>query len=514
MDPSFFMDHPTERKIHDRPKPRFGGLAFGPIIIILGWFLLNGAGHLTWYFLGAIAIFILGAVDDYWTISWHVKLPVQLFVGFLVVIQFLNHIESISFFSLVLPENQWILIGLYVFWFIGILNAMNLIDGMDGLAGGFVFLSSFACIILGWYYEARQFMYINAIIMGAMIAFLHFNQKPSKFFMGDSGSLLLGFHIATLPLQMVSSLNGIQTIDMTPFILLTSYLIIDTTRVFYIRIYNKRHPLEPDQSHLHHIMLKNSGSYNGTLLSIFFFLGISGITALIYTMKNLNIIYMYVYFAIILLVVLVPKIMDSIVFLLTRIIQSIKTNEIEYDPMRLILRVRYLPFITILYFAGILLVSPGLNQMNTVSALLVLSSVIILAFIFSGTNIHYRSEVLIIGIGIIQSVFVFNLYSSDTSFSNGILIQTGNILRYGSLLFISVVTFMNYILHGKRIPGEFWSATDLLIIIILAGRASIKSIGFGIPVFMSFELGIIYLSNKLYVPRILLGSLLAPQNTR
>ena len=88
MDPTFFMDPPTDRKIHSKPIPRFGGIAFSFVIMIFGWIFLNKTGIYSGYFIGGFSLFLIGAIDDYFTLSWRYKLPIQLFVGFFLIIQF------------------------------------------------------------------------------------------------------------------------------------------------------------------------------------------------------------------------------------------------------------------------------------------------------------------------------------------------------------------------------------------------------------------------------------------
>jgi len=281
VDPTMFLDKPTVRKLHDDPVPRFGGIIFGLVILVLGSYLIGDATHYNWYFLGAAAIFLLGAVDDYWTLSWKIKLPVQVAIGLFLSVQFLGDISEIVFFGHTLVFNNILLISVYLFWFIGIMNAVNLIDGMDGLAGGFMLLTSFAAIIIGLINDAHVFVLLNAIYLGSMIGFLHFNQRPAKFFMGDTGSLLLGFHMAVLPLVFHSSIVPESTsLVITPFIILSSYLIVDTTRVFFVRLRKGQNPLEPDMNHLHHIMFRSSKSYYGTLSTIFIILGGTGVLAI------------------------------------------------------------------------------------------------------------------------------------------------------------------------------------------------------------------------------------------
>nr|MBC8193999.1 undecaprenyl/decaprenyl-phosphate alpha-N-acetylglucosaminyl 1-phosphate transferase [FCB group bacterium] len=310
MEPEMFLDQPTERKLHTVAKPRFGGIAFGLGIIIVGWFILNDHMQFTWYFLAAISMFILGAIDDYWTISWRIKLPTQVLTAFLVWVQFVQDVPMITFFGYSLSDNPFIVGPLFIFWFVGIVNAVNLIDGMDGLAGGYIFLTSFFALIIGWIAGNKDFIYFNTIFMGAMAAFLYFNQRPAKFFMGDSGSLLLGFHVAVLPLLFFATITSKEIINMTPFILLSSYLIIDTARVFYDRIKRRMHPLEPDQNHLHHLLYNSTGSYKGTLLTIFVYLSIFGVMAIISMISKPGLIPMIVYLTLILGLILVQKITD------------------------------------------------------------------------------------------------------------------------------------------------------------------------------------------------------------
>ena len=119
-------------------------------------------------------------------------------------------------------------------------------------------------------YTNATFIYINVIILAALLAFLHYNQKPAKFFMGDGGSLFLGYHLAVMPLLFITMNNGISNIiDMTPFILLSTYLIADTIRVFILRLREGGNPFNPDRLHLHFQIYDQCNMYNVTMLAIF-----------------------------------------------------------------------------------------------------------------------------------------------------------------------------------------------------------------------------------------------------
>jgi UDP-GlcNAc:undecaprenyl-phosphate/decaprenyl-phosphate GlcNAc-1-phosphate transferase len=506
MEPDMFLDEPSARKIHTEAKPRFGGIAFGVAIIVIGWFILNDNTQYSWYFMGAISMFMLGAVDDYWSISWRYKLPSQILVGCIVVLQFLGHVDSILFFDIQVSANIFVMSALFIFWFIGIVNSVNLVDGMDGLAGGYVFLTSFFALLIGWLSDNKDFMYFNTLFMGAMAAFLHFNQKPAKFFMGDSGSLLLGYHVASLPLLFVATKSSPIAMDlnMTPFILLTSYLIIDTARVFIDRIRKNSHPLEPDQNHLHHLLFHHSGSYKGTLLTIFIYLSIFGSIAVVSAFSRPGVEIMLIYLILIVCLIFIARATEFGLQIVTRVINKFSWDE-EYLPgYQALVRVKFIPLISLIYYVSILLLATGgLSQIST-TPLLIASLVLILLFTLRTKMLHQNSEIMLIGIGIVQ-VLILDVVLEGPGISllgaNGEAIT--QLLRFGALALITVITFVNYLMRSKRLGPDFWRITDLLVLFILLGLASIQTFGVGISPTMAFELGIIYLANKLSVPRIL-----------
>lgn len=496
------MDEPEARKIHDTPKPRFGGIAFGVAIIVIGWFLLNDHNQYTWYFLGAMGVFAIGAVDDYWTISWRYKLPFQLLIGLLIVASFVGRVQAADFFGFTLSFDIIILMLVYLFWFVGILNAVNLIDGMDGLAGGYMFLTAFIALVIGWLGGNQEFIYINAIYMGGMAAFLHFNQRPAQFFMGDSGSLLLGYHIATMPLLYFTGSHGTPGhIDMTPFILMASYLIIDTARVFFVRIRKHSHPLEPDQSHLHHMMFLPSKSYNGTLVTIFLVLGVFGLIAIYAQLVEPGPGTMLIYLAFLTVFIFVPAVTETLVGGITRFLSRMRERKAEERKNFQVLRVRFLPLLTLFYFAGLFINGwPELWNQPAMGVMLA-NLVLISLFYFFGSLFPANSEVALIGIGLIQGFMLNAGMEVSQQEVTPLLYQSGMALRYLSFGLIASIALGHYLFYTKYNNQVHWSALDLLVVFILIGLAGLQSLGIGIPVMFSFELGILYFANKLVVTR-------------
>ena len=503
MEPDMFLDQPTDRKLHNVAKPRFGGIAFGLGIIIIGWFILNDHMQFTWYFLAAISMFMLGAIDDYWSISWRIKLPTQILTAFLVWVQFIQEMPMITFFGYSLTDNPFVIGALFIFWFVGIVNAVNLIDGMDGLAGGYIFLTSFFALIIGWMTGNKDFIYFNTIFMGAMAAFLYFNQRPAKFFMGDSGSLLLGFHVAVLPLLFFATIPSKEVINMTPFILLSSYLIIDTARVFYDRIKKRMHPLEPDQTHLHHLLYNSTGSYKGTLLTIFVYLSIFGILAVISLIINPGLIPMIGYLSIILGLVLVEKITNIGLNFVHRITEKFSWDEDHLPGYQMLVRIRFLPILSFTYYLSILSLSSNGQAWSATASLLLFSIILIIMFSIRGTIFPHNAEILVVAVGIVQIYFLNTMTSSTQAIPNTLYYTIIGMMRFASLGLITVITAVNYIARSKSFGPDFWQISDLLIFFILVGLASLQPLGIGISVTMAIELGMLYLANKLGLPRML-----------
>ena len=505
MDPTFFMDHPNERKIHDAPTPRIGGIAFAPVIIILGWFLFNTSEMYTWYFIGAMGMFILGAIDDYYAMSWRFKLPIQVFIGLLIIFQFFPHVETVLFFGKVLPLSKWILMGIFLFWFIGITNSINLIDGLDGLAGGFMLLISFAAAILGFISGNPIFTYINVLFIASLLAFLHFNQKPAKFFMGDSGSLLLGFHLAVLPLLFSTKTSGIvPTIDMTPFILLSTYLIVDTFRVVIIRIKHGKHVLEPDQLHLHYQIYNQGQSHNGTLMAIFTLCGIGCLLSVLPNGSFIKSGYLMITYLVILgACAFIPAISKNFIRLVVRINNHFRKQRGRRSSLVSVFNVKLLTYLILIYFISlIVLYNEQLGYLTSFPFVLILGTILAL-FALQETFSGYRSNT-----AILISFGIFHIYIMSLGISSLFPVsdQSGFIslfswLRYGSLLIASVVVIANYLLNSVVYGEHFWSVTDLLIIFLLVGMIGVQPLGIGFPPTFSFEVGLVYFANKLWLPQ-------------
>jgi UDP-GlcNAc:undecaprenyl-phosphate GlcNAc-1-phosphate transferase len=247
------IDFPSTRSIHTDPKPRIGGIAMacGMLTPVLIW--TPSDPFVTAVILGAGLIVLVGFIDDQRDLSYKLKFAGQLAAASLVI--FYGDLAIRSTGNL-LPTGmqipEWLALPLTLFVIVGVTNAINLSDGLDGLAGGIALLC-FSCIAIVAYQSGQYAIaLIAATVIGAIFAFLRFNTYPAVIFMGDAGSLLLGFLAVTLSLGLSQSSETIS--PLFPLLLL-GFPILDTLRVIVERISEGRSPFHADRNHFHHKLI-------------------------------------------------------------------------------------------------------------------------------------------------------------------------------------------------------------------------------------------------------------------
>jgi UDP-GlcNAc:undecaprenyl-phosphate/decaprenyl-phosphate GlcNAc-1-phosphate transferase len=256
-------DMPNSRKEHTLPIPTMGGIAIvgGMITALLLWFpFSNELGQVAFFF-SIAALFGLGIMDDLKDLSARYKFIVQIGLAILIA---LSGIRITSFDGL-FGINELPVSAQYTFTIlaiVGITNAFNLIDGIDGLAGGLSFMS---LVTLGLFLSISgdaNTALIAFALAGAVMAFLYFNFNPAKIFMGDTGSLILGFVIAVLCIRLmqvnVVAPNAILTHAPVFVLGIVMIPVFDTLRVFSLRIWKGQSPFVADKTHIHHL-LTNTG---------------------------------------------------------------------------------------------------------------------------------------------------------------------------------------------------------------------------------------------------------------
>lgn len=259
-------DMPDARKEHIAPIPTMGGIAIvmGMMVGLMLWFpFTNAIAQISFFF--SIAVLLgLGVMDDLKDLSAKYKFIVQ---SGLALIMALSGIRINSFEGLLglyeLPILAQYTITLLVV--IGITNAFNLIDGIDGLAGGLGFMS---LVTLGIFLTISgdvNTALIAFALSGGILAFMYFNLNPARIFMGDTGSLVLGFVVSILCIRLVQ-INGLTSDPVIPhspiFILgITMVPVFDTLRVFASRIWKGKSPFVADRTHIHHLLTNQGFSH-------------------------------------------------------------------------------------------------------------------------------------------------------------------------------------------------------------------------------------------------------------
>ena len=272
------VDMPGERKIHKVPIPRVGGVA-----IFLGFFIgclvLGRFGEqMLALMIASVIIMLLGFWDDAKNITPIVKLVGQCIAALLVVKSGL----VVNFLTNPITGGEitlgWLAVPVTVLWLVGMSNAVNLIDGMDGEAAGVCAISSGMIAVICVLQGPQSVAAVAGLLSAACIAFLVFNFNPAKIFMGDCGSLFIGFALATISIMGFSKSATFISVIIPIIILGTP--ILDTFFAILRRLFSHKPVFAADKGHLHHRLLQKGYSQRKAVLIIYavtFLLGIAAI---------------------------------------------------------------------------------------------------------------------------------------------------------------------------------------------------------------------------------------------
>jgi UDP-GlcNAc:undecaprenyl-phosphate/decaprenyl-phosphate GlcNAc-1-phosphate transferase len=254
------LDIPDKRKIHSISTPSLGGIAIfiGIVFSLIISATLVDLSTQKYLLGGVLLIFLLGVRDDLSSLQARHKLVVQIFAAFLVV--YFGNTKIDGFGGLFgIDSFPWYFSEIFtVFVIVVMTNAFNLIDGIDGLAGSIVLMIS---LFFGWIFLSSGLIVeagFSLAIAGGILAFLLYNWYPSKVFMGDTGSMMLGFMLTALLINFINIPYEISNFSAPVSVCLALFLlpVYDTMRVFIIRFLSGKSPLAPDRNHIHHVLLK------------------------------------------------------------------------------------------------------------------------------------------------------------------------------------------------------------------------------------------------------------------
>lgn len=244
------VDKPNNRSIHRVEKSRAGGLAIF-LAFSFGIFISDISINIYVIF-SFLVVFLLGLYDDRFSSSSKTKIFWIIIATIFLVLDDMYIRDLGVFLGKEIGLPTWLAIIFTTFALVGFINAVNLIDGIDGLCAGVSIVILIAYSYLGFKYDDQFLFYIASFLIVSLLGFLWFNWNPSKIFMGDSGSLTLGFIIAILSIHSVDK----NYITPATILLLTAVPILDTLVVMLRRIINGHNPFHADKTHIHHIILK------------------------------------------------------------------------------------------------------------------------------------------------------------------------------------------------------------------------------------------------------------------
>lgn len=247
-----FLDTPDERKVHTEPTPRIGGIAMvaGAVTPMLLW--IEPSHQALGMLYGVAIILVFGVWDDRADLSYRIKFFGQLLAVLIAVYYGDIVIRFIPFHSYD-PIPDYLAKPLTVFALLGVTNAINLSDGLDGLAGGTTLLSVGVMGLLAYAARDTSLFIMVLALMGCIVGFLRYNTHPAQIFMGDCGSQFLGFSAGVLVIILTQQSNTVLSPAMP--LLLLGLPLIDTFLVMGQRIYEGRSPFKPDRNHVHHKLL-------------------------------------------------------------------------------------------------------------------------------------------------------------------------------------------------------------------------------------------------------------------
>ena len=251
------IDVPRDnRRVHDHPIPRMGGLAIFIGFVLSLIFFVPMSTKVLGLLVGSVIIAVMGGVDDIVSLNPWVKLAGQI-VAALVAIRCGLVFDVISNPNIFAEETYieigWLSIPLTMLWIVGCTNAVNLIDGLDGLAVGVSAISSMTMLIVSLFVSEPVVSIILAALTGACLGFMPYNLNPAKIFMGDVGSQLLGFVLSAASIMGLFKLHAIITF-FVPLLALALPL-ADTIFAFFRRILHGQSPFKADKGHFHHRLL-------------------------------------------------------------------------------------------------------------------------------------------------------------------------------------------------------------------------------------------------------------------
>ena len=282
------LDAPNARKVHKKPIPRIGGLAIytgfmAAIIFVAIKFNLDAESlrETIGLVVSGSLIVALGLIDDYKNLPAKIKLLGQIVAAAVLVLAFDVRIDFVTdpFGDYIYLE--WFALPATMFWLVGLTNTVNLIDGLDGLAAGVASIASFTIMLIALEQDFILVAVLTAAVAGAALGFLKYNFNPAQIFMGDTGSMFLGFMLAGI--SVTGAVKSVATIALVVPVFALGLPILDTTFAIVRRLRGGVPIFKPDKGHLHHRLLSVGFTQRQAVLLMYVISALFGLSAIALT---------------------------------------------------------------------------------------------------------------------------------------------------------------------------------------------------------------------------------------
>lgn len=262
---SKIVDYPGGRKVHTEVMPRMGGLIIFVIVLVMINAFVEDFNSVKLIIVSATILVFSGIIDDVLGLNNFIKFIIQNISAVILIFYLEQHYTEVLLFGYTFSSPfDYLILLLFI---VGTINSINFLDGLDGLASGFSILIFSVLLVLAIRKDDAFLILLTVSLLGSTLGFLRFNAFPASVFLGDTGSLILGFFLI-----LIASLTSINyhesALDLTFPLILLALPLLDTLKVFIIRLIRKRDPFLPDNSHQHHILKKSIVNHEVTVFII------------------------------------------------------------------------------------------------------------------------------------------------------------------------------------------------------------------------------------------------------
>lgn len=459
------VDSPDERRVHKGIVPRMGGVIIFGIILVELLAFYSDLDSIRLVIMGAIFTALCGIIDDIDDLKWYAKFGVQFLVAGMLIVFLKDNFNDIELFGLIIPEpfNYLVLF----FFIVGVINSINLLDGLDGLVSGYALLIFFIIISLAFVKGDELLIIISTAMMGSLLGFIKFNAYPARIFLGDTGSLTLGFFIVLVSLLTTLNFKP-QTLDLTFPVILLAVPVTDTLKVMIMRILKGNNPFLADKTHFHHVIFGSPVKHKTTVFIIHSYTLFFTTLALYYLTTYSA--YTFIAFAL----------MVSSMLVIRRIMTFIKTVGSLKTYFETLLNFHYhilnaynksILWISAIAVVGVLITTFPVSVKLDKEIVSLIAFFAALMFLLASFNIKRTKDYNNIYV-YLNMAFFFALYNikniGEYTSTFATLISSQNVL-YGSFIVLSCIVLLFIIARERILPTTkiFLTGVDLTIIVLI-----------------------------------------------